>query len=74
MNQIYNLPVDITQVYYPRFHMKTQLWSLSQLHHLHQINLPVDTHPHSQQNKHERNSLTLSPQHMKPKIYQNHYL
>ena len=49
--------------------MPSQCWSISQIHHLHQVTLPVGIPPHCHQNKHKSNSLTLSPQHRIHKIY-----
>ena len=74
MCQLSTIPVDIPQYYHLRSHLTTQWWILSQIHHIHQVTLPIDIHPHSHQNKNKINSLTLSPQHNIPHIYHHHFL
>ena len=59
--QMHTLPVDIPQSYYLYSHMTSQWWSLSQLHHLHPVTLPVEIPTHSHQKNNQRNSTILYP-------------
>ena len=66
MNQMSTLPVDIPQDCHTYSHLTSHWRSLSQIHHLHQVPLPVDIPPQYNQIKHQRNPLILSPSNKSP--------
>ena len=68
------IPVDITKTYNIYSNLKYQWWSLSKLHNIHLLTLPVDIPPHYHQKKHQSNLLTLSPQNKGSQIYHQHSL
>ena len=74
LNQISTLPVEIPQDFHIYSHLKLNRISLSQLHHLHQLTLPVDIPPQYHKIKNQSKPLPLSSQKKIPQVLHHHYL